>query len=137
MKYSAPYIRDRPDTVPASKPWPSRYDVVDSLVTISHLNYPKFYSPTLFSGASLPESLSTIEPLVNTAHPGISNLSCAVLHPHETSCLKVFSQFIGLNWGRVGKFIAAVYALIGIATYRSIQRQYPPLPTLPYNLDIC
>ena len=112
--------------IPDSKPWPNRYQIVDSLVTISQLNYPKFYSPTLYKGSSIPESLSTVKPLINTAHPGISNLSCAILHPNENSCLKVFSQFIGSQWGRVGKFIAAVYALIGLATYRSIQRQSHP-----------
>jgi hypothetical protein len=102
---------------------------VDSLVTISHLNYPKFYSPTLYKGSSIPETLLAVEPLINTAHPGIQHLSCAVLHPTETSCLKVLSQFIGQQWPRIGKFLAAVYALIGLSTFRSIQRQYLlPLP---------
>jgi hypothetical protein len=110
--------------IPVPAAWPDRYQVVESLVTISALKYPKFHSPTLFKGSSLPESLDTIAPIVNTAHPGISNLTCAVLHPSETSCLKVFAAYIGEQWGQVGKFITAVYALIGLASYKSIQRQY-------------
>ena len=122
MKYSSPYNSERPATLPPSVPWPDRYQIVDSLVTISDLNYPKFYSPTLFKGASLPESLAPVEPLITTAHPGISKLSCALLHPSETSCLKVFGQYVGKQWTQVGKFITAVYLLIGLATYRSIKR---------------
>ena len=125
MRYSFPYITERPETLPESAPWPNRYQIADSLSTISYLNYPKFYSPTLFKGSSVPESLHSVEPIITMAHPGISNLTCAVLHPREISCLKVFSQFIGYQWGRIGKFIAAVYALIGLATYRSIQRESP------------
>jgi hypothetical protein len=136
LKYSSPYSSERPDIIPTSTPWPTRYQIVDSLDTISRLNYPKFYSPTLFKGASLPESLNIVKPLISTAHPGISNLTCAVLHPHESSCLKVFTQFIGAQWGRVGKFMAAVYALIGVATYRSIQRQYSSIPIFNFKLTI-
>src|SRR5437764_12117408 len=124
LKSSSPYIRDPPSSLPPYAPWPHHYEIVDSLGTISHLNYPKFYSPTLFKGAVLPESLNTVAPLINSAHPGISKLTCAVLHPGETSCMKVLTQFVGQQWGRIGKFIAAVYALIGLATYRSIKRQY-------------
>jgi hypothetical protein len=127
LKYSSPYITGRPSSLPSYAPWPHHYEIVDSLVTISHLNYPKFYSPTLFKGAGLPESLNTVAPLINSAHPGISKLTCAVLHSGETSCLKVLTQFVGQQWGRIGKFIAAVYALIGLATYRSIKRQYSPI----------
>ena len=123
MKYSSPYITERPETLPESAPWPNRYQIADSLVTISHLNYPKFYSPTLFTGLSVPESLHSVEPIITMAHPGISNLACAILHPREISCLKVLSQFVGSQWGRIGRFTAAVYALIGLATFRSIQRQ--------------
>jgi hypothetical protein len=122
--------------IPVSATWPDRYQVVDSLVTISALKYPKFHSPTLFKGSSLPESLDTIAPIVNTAHPGISNLTCAVLHPSETSCLKTFAAYIGEQWGQVGKFITAVYVLIGLASYKSIQRQYflypSPLMIVPH-----
>jgi hypothetical protein len=91
------------------------------------MKYPKFYSPTIYTGAtSLPDSLANVQALVNTAHPGIQNLSCAVLHPNEESCTRVFGEFVGMEWRRVGKFIAAVYALIGIVTYRSIKRRFPP-----------
>src|SRR6202022_3735085 len=107
-----------------STAWPDRYQVVDSLVTISSLKYPKFYSPTLFKGSSLPESLNAIEPLVNTAHPGISKLTCAVLHPGETSCAKVFMTYIGEQWWQVGKFMTVIYALLGMTTYKAIKRQY-------------
>jgi hypothetical protein len=97
---------------------------VDSLVTISDLKNPKFYSPTLFAGSTLPASLKTVAPVLNNAHPAISNLTCAVLHPRESSCLKVFTDFIGGQWGQIGKLTALIYSIIGLATYRSIQRQY-------------
>ena len=119
-----PYITPRPRTLAPSQHWPDRYQIVDSLVTIADMKYPKFYSPTIYMGATVPDSLAMVAPLVTKAHPGISNLTCAVLHPNESSCIKVFGQYVGMQWGRVAKFIAAVYAVIGLATYRSIQRRY-------------
>jgi hypothetical protein len=131
LNYSSSYITPRPPTVSPTQHWPNRYQIVDSLITISEMKHPKFYSPTIYPSATLPDSLALVEPLVTTAHPGIGDLSCAVLHPNESSCLKVFGQFVGTEWGRLGKFVAVVYALIGLATYRSIMRRYPPTPLFP------
>jgi hypothetical protein len=124
LKYSSPYVTEHPDIIPASASWPDRYEIVDSLVTIAHLNNPKFYSPTLFSRSTVPTALNSVEPILYHAHPAISNLTCAVLHPRESSCLKVFVDFIGGEWGRIGKLTALIYSIVGLATYRSIQRQY-------------
>ena len=137
LNYSSQYITPRPATFALSQYWPDRYQILDSLVSIADMKYPKFYSPTIYTGATIPESLAMVAPLVTTAHPGITNWTCAVLHPNESSCVKVFGQYVSMQWGRVAKFIAAVYAVIALATYRSIQRRYLPLHFPSFAPHLC
>lgn len=42
---------------------------------------------------TLPKTLVAISPITSPAHPTIRNLSCAMLHPHDPSCLRTYLTF--------------------------------------------
>ncbi|POS87833.1 hypothetical protein EPUL_000743 [Erysiphe pulchra] len=112
LKNSPAYIHNRPNDYPPFLPWPSKYEVINNLAAMSKQKYPKFISPILF-----PESkpnFPSIAPITNAAHPLITQLSCAVLHPLDHSCLRTYLK----NWitvfpqlTRFFTFVFSIFAL--------------------------
>ncbi|KAI5782685.1 hypothetical protein EDC01DRAFT_619240 [Geopyxis carbonaria] len=120
-KYSQEYLQARPASLPVSQPWPGPHTVLDSLSKIATLRYPPFTSPILFPDArALPASLAAITPVVAPAHPSITSLQCALLHPAEPSCLKTYIHFWASELPRIIKFLAAVYSLAYLPRYRRV-----------------
>lgn len=112
MRNSPAYIHNRPDDYPSFLPWPSKYEVINSLAAISKQKYPKYISPILFPDSK--PNLPLITPITNAAHPLITQLSCAVLHPLDHSCLRTYLK----NWitvfpqlTRFFTFIFSIFAL--------------------------
>ncbi|KAF2673556.1 hypothetical protein BT63DRAFT_159864 [Microthyrium microscopicum] len=91
---SKTYLQGRPIDYPANFKWPTTPDIVDSLAEISRLKWPIFVSPSMFpNSTTLPKSLAAINPITSPAHPTIKNLSCALTHPHDPSCVRTYLQF--------------------------------------------
>src|SRR5262245_43697954 len=82
FKNSSAYLHPRPRDYPAHIKWPGVYTIVDNLAEMARLAWPPYVSPTLFPDKeTLPAALAAVAPLTSTAHPLITSLSCATLHP--------------------------------------------------------
>jgi hypothetical protein len=88
-------LHPKPEDYPARLEWPSVYQIVDSLAQMARLHWPPFISPTLFPHKedAIPSSVAAIAPLAAGAHPLITSLSCATLHPSDPSCSRTFLTF--------------------------------------------
>lgn len=129
LKRSPEYIQQRPMKYPSHLPWPATFDIVDSLGQIAKLKWPPFVSPILFPKArTLPVSLTKIAPIADPAHPAIQRLSCAVLHPHDPSCLRTWVSYYIRAFPAMAKFWTLLYALFALPKYKSLLKA--PLPFL-------
>jgi hypothetical protein len=82
--------------------------------------YSAFISPILFpTTVTLPKTVLSIKPITSSAHPAIKNLSCALLHPHDTSCLRTYITFFLRAFPTVTKFFTLVYAAFGLLKYKA------------------
>jgi hypothetical protein len=53
-----------------------------------------FVSPMMFpKSQTLPSTCLAVSPITSTADATIANLSCALIHPHDTSCLRTYFTF--------------------------------------------
>ena len=95
FKSSTAYLHPKPEAYPAGLQWPQAGEIVDSLAQMARLNWPAFIPPTLFPSKEdiLPAQLTAISPLTSGAHPLITALSCATLHPADPSCSRTFLTF--------------------------------------------
>ncbi|KAF2458056.1 hypothetical protein BDY21DRAFT_22447 [Lineolata rhizophorae] len=115
LNNSPQYVQKRPANYPAHLPWPGPYDIADSLAEISRLRWPKFTSPILFPDTqTLPSSLSAIAPITSSAHPATTNLSCAVLHPHDPSCLRTYITYWLRAFPRVARFFTLAFTAFAL-----------------------
>lgn len=89
-----------------------------------------YVSPTLFPGKEvLPPSLGAIAPLTSRAHPLITSLSCATLHPGDPSCARTYLTFWLQTFPPFARFFVAVFsALTVIPRFSSLYHN--PLATL-------
>lgn len=80
-----------------------------------------FNSSILYPDSNtLHKSLRSIVPIVAPAHPAITSLQCALLHPQEPSCLKTYIHFWASEFTSVTKFMAMVYTLAWLPRYQKI-----------------
>ncbi|PYH47576.1 uncharacterized protein BP01DRAFT_354780 [Aspergillus saccharolyticus JOP 1030-1] len=119
---SPSYIGGRPDSLPMDVAWPGKEDVVDSLAHISALKWPSFVSPILHPGSSkvLPSSLTSISPVTGSAHPAISSLSCALLHPSSPSCSTAFLHHILLSVPPLTRFLTAISLALSLRKIKNL-----------------
>lgn len=121
LKRSPEYIQQRPENYPANLPWPSTFDIVDNLGQIAKLKWPAFVSPILFpKSRTLPVALSKIAPVTDPAHPAIKRLSCALLHPHDPSCLRTWISYYIRAFPTMAKFWTIIYGVFALASYRRL-----------------
>lgn len=79
-----------------------------------------FVSPILFPHSpTLPRSLSVISPIVDPAHPAIKNLTCALLHPNDPSCLRTYITFYIQAFPKLARFFTLVFAAFSLPRYRA------------------
>ncbi|KAF7894647.1 uncharacterized protein EAF01_010097 [Botrytis porri] len=119
LKNSPQYIQTRPEDYPANLPWPNTYSIVDNLAEMARLNYPPFVSPILFpNNPTLPQSLSSISPITSPAHPLITSLTCATLHPSDPSCLRTYLTYWIQVFPRLARVFTLILSLFSLPSYR-------------------
>lgn len=120
LKNSPEYIQKRPEGYPKNLNWPGTYDIVDSLAQISSARWPPFTSPILFPDVrTLPKSLSAIAPITSPAHPAIKNLSCALLHPNDPSCIRTYVTYWIRAFPKVARLFTVIFAALSITKYKA------------------
>ncbi|KAI5246087.1 hypothetical protein E4T43_02857 [Aureobasidium subglaciale] len=121
LKRSPEYIQQRPSTYPSDKTWPATFDIVDGLAEISRLRWPSFVSPILFPAAKqhLPASISHLSPITAPSHPAITNTSCALLHPHDPSCMRTYVKYFIAAFPSTARFFTVIYAVFALLSYKS------------------
>jgi hypothetical protein len=78
-------------------------------------------SPTLFPNQqTLPATLTSIAPLTAQAHPLITSLSCATLHPSDPSCLRTYLSFWVRSFPRMGRFFLILYSVFLLPRYKAL-----------------
>ncbi|KAL0638641.1 hypothetical protein Q9L58_002367 [Maublancomyces gigas] len=118
LSHSKEYVPQKPKDYPGWLKWPGPYEIVDSIGRLAGLNSPPFNSPILYPDSLLPASLSSISLVISPAHPTITSLQCALLHPHEPSCLKTYLHFWASEFTRVTKFMSVCYGIALVPRYR-------------------
>ncbi|KAF5719337.1 hypothetical protein FMUND_4718 [Fusarium mundagurra] len=130
FKSSSAYLHPRPQDWPSSVKWPQTSEIVDSLAQMARLSWPAYVSPTLFPGKEvLPPSLSAIAPLTSRAHPLITSLSCATLHPGDPSCARTYLTFWLQTFPPFARFFVAVFSALTVIP-RFSGLYHNPLATL-------
>ncbi|KXG54084.1 uncharacterized protein PGRI_072280 [Penicillium griseofulvum] len=125
LRLSPSYIQGRPESLPANVAWPEKEEIVDSLASIADLRWPAFVSPILHPGDpnTLPSSVISISPITGPAHPAISSLSCALLHPNLPNCSTAFLHHILLSVPPLARFLTTVTLALSIPKLKSILLQ--------------
>lgn len=82
-------------------------------------------SPILHPGDpnTLPSAVAAISPITGPAHPSITQLSCALLHPGVPSCSTAFLHHILLSVPPLARFLTAVTLALSIPKIKSIITQ--------------
>ncbi|KAJ6439719.1 carnitine acetyl transferase [Purpureocillium lavendulum] len=115
FKHSTAYLHGRPQDWPINLGWPKARDIVDNLAQMARLNWPAYVSPTLFPKKEvLPPSLKGVAPLSSQAHPLITSLSCATLHPSDPSCLRTYLTFWLNSFPPLARFFLVIYSALTI-----------------------
>lgn len=120
MKNSPEYVQSRPVDFPSKLPWPSMYEIVDSLAEIARQRWPPFISPILFpNGETLPKRLTSISAITSPAHPAIKSLSCALLHPQDPSCLRTYVRYWIQAFPKIARFFTIFFTAMSVARYKA------------------
>ncbi|KAK3332322.1 hypothetical protein B0T19DRAFT_415338 [Cercophora scortea] len=130
FKHSATYLHAKPADYPSNVRWPKVYEIVDNLAQMARMNWPAYISPTLFPHKedTLPSALSAIAPLTSGAHPLITSLSCATLHPTDPSCSRTFLTFWLRSFPPLTRFFLLVYSALLVPRFSALY--HFPLSTL-------
>ncbi|KAJ5194127.1 hypothetical protein N7491_001462 [Penicillium cf. griseofulvum] len=125
LRLSPSYIQGRPESLPANVAWPEKEEIVNSLASIADLRWPAFVSPILHPDDpnTLPSSVISISPITGPAHPAISSLSCALLHPNLPNCSTAFLHHILLSVPPLARFLTTVTLALSIPKLKSILLQ--------------
>ncbi|KAK2808539.1 hypothetical protein FQN50_004570 [Emmonsiellopsis sp. PD_5] len=121
LNFTPGHIHPRPSGFPVDSHWPDQYETADALARISELKWPAFASPILHPSnpKALPAALKSISPITSPAHPSISSLSCALLHPKSPSCLTASLHQNLLSIPLLARFLTKVYLLLSILKFKS------------------
>ncbi|KAA8915479.1 hypothetical protein TRICI_002400 [Trichomonascus ciferrii] len=115
FRLSDGYIPDAPTSFSSTDHWPSPEEVVSSVAEISRQRYPAFESPILFPDTfRVPEGLESIEPVISMAHPAITTLTGALMHPYQRSEFRTYLELILRKMSSVSKYVFAAYAISGL-----------------------
>ena len=127
LNHTPEYIQSRPN-LPEHISWPTRRDYVDAIGEMAHFRWPNYTSPILRPKdlTTLPASINPIiAPITSRAHPAIENLSCALLHPSETSCFTPFIRQFLLSFKSIGKTFTLFYAALSLLRIKSAMKSPP------------
>ncbi|KAJ5907514.1 hypothetical protein N7495_000196 [Penicillium taxi] len=113
---SPTYFPGRPDSSSYSRPWPTSEEVVDSIASTADMGWPAFVCPLLYpqnpKAIQLPETTTSL--ITGSAHPAITNLSCALLHPYQTSCNMAFIQNVLTSAPYISRWFTMISLALGI-----------------------
>ncbi|KAK9455271.1 hypothetical protein V1511DRAFT_499958 [Dipodascopsis uninucleata] len=119
--FSPERISQVPDYYPKDLPYPSETQILDSLTEIIRDKCPPFNSPILYPNSYvLPSKYQVIDPIVSQAHPGIRHLSCALLHPYESSCLMSYINDSASTFKHFARYTLPLYGIIMILKSRKL-----------------
>ncbi|KPI43185.1 uncharacterized protein AB675_6956 [Cyphellophora attinorum] len=114
------YVQRRPTNLSPKVAWPTTNQIVDSIAEMARLNWPPFISPILRPNAkspssTLPPSINPIiNPITSRAHPSLTNLSCALIHPSQTSCFIAYLRQTLLSFPSLLRFFTIYYGALSV-----------------------
>lgn len=123
MSHVHEYIQKRPSGLSTRVTWPTPRQIVDSLADMAKLRWPAYVSPVLRPKdvSTLPAGINPIiSPITSRAHPALQHMSCALLHPTETSCFTPFLRQILLSFGSIGRFMTLYYGAFSLLRVRTL-----------------
>ncbi|KAK0707703.1 hypothetical protein B0H67DRAFT_588404 [Lasiosphaeris hirsuta] len=130
FKHSTTYLHPKPADFPVSITWPKTNQIVDSLAQMARLSWPAFVSPVLFPNKEdiLPSTLTAIAPITSGAHPLITALSCATLHPSDPSCSRTYLTFWLRSFPPLTRVLLLIYSAMLLPRFKALY--HFPLSTL-------
>ncbi|KAJ6103686.1 hypothetical protein N7486_003908 [Penicillium sp. IBT 16267x] len=125
LRLSPSYIPSRPESLPVNVSWPEKEEIVDSLASIADLRWPAFVSPILHptDPNTLPAAVKSLSPITGPAHPLITSLSCALLHPSLPNCSTAFLHHILHTVPLLARFLTTITLALSIPKFKSILAQ--------------
>ncbi|KAK6371547.1 hypothetical protein LTS17_008798 [Exophiala oligosperma] len=117
LGYTPEYIQRRPASLSPKVAWPSSDDTADALAQMARLKWPAFTSPILNPNRAntLPPGIDPIiSPITSCAHPAISKLSCALIHPSDPSCFLAYLRQNLLAFPKLARFYAMYYGAFSL-----------------------
>ncbi|KAH8170357.1 hypothetical protein LIA77_09138 [Sarocladium implicatum] len=110
------YIHSRPQDWPSHLGWPDVNQIIESLGEMARLSWPAYISPAMFPNKPdvLPSTLTAVSPLTSRAHPLITSLSCATLHPSDPSCLRTYLTFWFSSFPPLARFFLTFYSVFKV-----------------------
>ncbi|ETI22612.1 hypothetical protein G647_06688 [Cladophialophora carrionii CBS 160.54] len=121
--YTPEYIQRPPPNLSVRVTWPTPDSIVDALAQMARLRWPPFVSPILHPkmANTLPASIDPIiSPITSRAHPGIQNLSCALLHPSDPSCFLAYLRQMLLSFPEIAKFFTKYYGALALLRFKKV-----------------
>jgi hypothetical protein len=121
--YTPEYIQRPPENLSFRVTWPNPDNIVDALAQMARLRWPTFVSPILFPKmtTTLPASIDPIiSPITSRAHPGIQNLSCALIHPSDPSCFLAYLRQMLLSFPQIAKLFTKYYGALALLRFKKI-----------------
>lgn len=84
-----------------------------------------FVSPILHPADpnTLPSSVKSISPITGPAHPLISSLSCALLHPGVPTCSTAFVHHVLLSIPPLARFLTTILVALSLPQFKSMLSQ--------------
>lgn len=125
------YVQRRPQGLSHKVTWPSTDHIVDALAQMARLKWPSFVSPILHPGTldTLPATINPIiSPITSRAHPALQHLSCALIHPAETSCFMAYLRQNLLGFPKLARFFTLYYGAFSLLRIKQYFKA--PVPTL-------
>jgi hypothetical protein len=84
-------------------------------------------SPILFPNSqTLPGTILSISPITSPATPTIENLSCALLHPNDPSCLRTYITFFIRAFPGVARFFTIIFGAFSLLRIKAFIKT--PIP---------
>lgn len=68
---------------------------------------------------ALPSTLQSLSPITSAAHPLITSLSCATLHPNDPSCARNYLVYWLRAFPRFARLFAVVFAVLSLPKYKA------------------
>lgn len=119
------YIQRKPENLSPKVKWPNSNQITDALAEMARLRWPLFVSPILRpkTANTLPASIDpAISAITSRAHPMLQHLSCALIHPQETSCFMAYLRQILLSFPKIARFFTMYYGALSVLRVKAFAK---------------